>query len=86
MINNPTFQQSLNEKEKEKYKEMANKAKEGEASVPKPFNVLSNAGFTAQILILPLIKEQEKNKRNELQNMKDSITKMLADGKKTGGE
>lgn len=78
----------MSEKQKEKYKQMANKAKEGEgtASVAKPPNVCSNSGFTSQGLPLTMVMQQERQKQDELQDMKDSITKILVDGKKAGGE
>lgn len=78
--------QNLSETEKDKYKKMAGKEKAGEDSTPRPANVYGNTGYTLQVIPVELVLAKQKAKNKELQAMKESITKILTEGKGTGGE
>lgn len=68
------------------YKQIATKAKDNETTpTPRPPTVLTESGYTSQGIPLPLLLAEDRRNMEEKQQKKDRITKMLVEGKRSGG-
>lgn len=76
----------MSEAEKDLYKKIAAKEKNNETTpTPRPPTVFTESGYTSQGIPLPLLLAEDRRNMEENQQKKDWITKMLVEGKRSGG-